>query len=280
MSVSHIGIDQTLGNINRTALDRGAIPGQRGHGEKIQVGYDQSGRGNGIGKARRVLASLRSSHAGMNAVAREIRSADSAMGQIGDYVKQMKAQLQTMLKHFPPYPIGSDERVAHMRRFNGFRKLIDQLTVPPRNDGMPKIMADPEVNSDAGDWSVTFDDSGRTATIRAQQVHAGPSGLNIPELPETATDDQVHEALGNLESAQKILGDRQEALASDVATVEASFQVGLVYSEMTQSAAVPGSDQSMEAASVMKSLEVKVTLSVTSVQAVTGHHSPLAEMMG
>jgi len=280
MSVSHIGIDQTLGSINRAALDRGAIPGQKDDAVKTKAGHNESSRGNGIGEGRRLLASLRSSHAGMNAVAREIRSADSAMGKIGDYVKQMKAQLQTMLKHFPPYPIGSDERVAHMRRFNGFRKLIDELTVPPRNDGMPKIMADPEVNSDAGDWSVTLDDSGRTATIRAQQVHAGPSGLNIPELAETATDDEVHEAIGSLESAQETLGERQEALSADVRTIEASLQVGLIYREMTQSVSVTESNQTMEAASVMKSLEVRVSLSVTSVQAVTGHQSPLTELMG
>ncbi|MDX1762801.1 MAG: hypothetical protein R3231_00615 [bacterium] len=277
MSVSHIGIDQTLGSMSRAASEKNAIRHQRGQPAKVQDGPHQ--RGPGIGQGRRLLAALRSAHAGMNAVARQVRSADSTMGQIGDYVKQMKAQLQTMLKHFPPYPIGSDERVSHMRRFNGFRKIIDQLTVPPREEGMPNIMADPEVHSDAGDWSVTFEGSAQTATIRAQEVHTGPSGLKIPELPETATDDQVQEAIGSLESAEKILGERQQALAADVRMVETSLEVGMVYREMVQSGSASGSDESMETASVMKSLEVKVALSVTSSQAVTGYLSPLSEMM-
>lgn len=127
---------------------------------------------------------------------------------------------------------------------------------------------------------MTFEGSAYTATIRAQEVHTGPSGLNIPELSETAADDQVQEAIGSLESAESILGERQAALAADVRMVETSLEVGTVYREVVQSGSASKSDPSMETAAVMKSLEVKVALSVTSVQAVTGYLSPLSEMMG
>lgn len=51
--------------------------------------------------------------------------------------------------------------------------------------------------------------------IRNQQVHTGPAGLNIPELPEDATDDEIIAALANLEAAQKRLFAKRQALAED-----------------------------------------------------------------
>jgi len=51
--------------------------------------------------------------------------------------------------------------------------------------------------------------------IRKQQVHTGPAGLNIPELPEDASDDEIIAALANLEAAQKRLLAKRKALAED-----------------------------------------------------------------
>jgi len=51
--------------------------------------------------------------------------------------------------------------------------------------------------------------------IRNQQVHTGPAGLNIPELPEDASDDEIIAALANLEAAQKRLLAKRKALSED-----------------------------------------------------------------
>ena len=54
-------------------------------------------------------------------------------------------QLIETVKLFPPYPEGdnSEERIKMLRSFNGIRQLIDQLTVPAKDDLGQAIMADP-----------------------------------------------------------------------------------------------------------------------------------------
>ena len=79
-----------------------------------------------------------------------------------------------------------------------------------------RIMADPSRNSDAGDWVVDLDDNnGNKTTIHSRQVHSGPDGLNIHELPGEATDDEIYGAIENLDTAKEILGRRRNALSSD-----------------------------------------------------------------
>ena len=71
----------------------------------------------------------------------------------------MKARLLRIVKNFPPFPPGSEERVKILRSFNLFRKQIDQLTIPPVVRDAMKIMADPALVSEAGDWDFTIGDS-------------------------------------------------------------------------------------------------------------------------
>lgn len=62
-----------------------------------------------------------------------------AMGQrtlnkLDDYIERMKAQLEKIMKQFPPFPPGSEDRIQALRAYAYFRKLINQLTIPPRED--------------------------------------------------------------------------------------------------------------------------------------------------
>ena len=66
-----------------------------------------------------------------NAIAQTNRTHDIILNEVEDYIDRMKAQLETVLKNFPPFPPGSEGRIQLLRNFAVFRKLIDQLTIPP-----------------------------------------------------------------------------------------------------------------------------------------------------
>jgi hypothetical protein len=66
-----------------------------------------------------------------NAIAQKKRTHDNIINEVGDYIDRMKAQLERIIKNFPPFPPGSEDRIQLLRNFAAFRKLIDQLTIPP-----------------------------------------------------------------------------------------------------------------------------------------------------
>ena len=66
-----------------------------------------------------------------NAIAQKKRTHDNIINKVGDYIDHMKAQLVRILKNFPPFPTGSEDRIQLLRSYAGFRRLIEQLTIPP-----------------------------------------------------------------------------------------------------------------------------------------------------
>ena len=66
-----------------------------------------------------------------NTIAQKKRTHDNILNEVEDYIDRMKAQLERILKNFPPFPPGSEGRIQLLRNFAAFRKLIDQLTIPP-----------------------------------------------------------------------------------------------------------------------------------------------------
>ena len=66
-----------------------------------------------------------------NEVAQKKRTDDKMLNNLENYVDRMKAQLERIIKNFPPFPPGSEDRISILRNYAGFRKLIDQLTIPP-----------------------------------------------------------------------------------------------------------------------------------------------------
>ena len=144
-----------------------------------------------------------------------MRGADEAIQKIETKLDEIKDRLLEHVKHYPPFGKGSQERVKLMKLFSAFRKEIDQLTIPADNYGAMKILADPSSTSDAGDWDIDIDTQGDHMTLHSQQVHTGPAGLDIPEMPEEATDDDITAAIKNLEAAHATLGQRSTKLTAD-----------------------------------------------------------------
>jgi hypothetical protein len=78
----------------------------------------------------------------MNSAALGQRLFQRQLQQADDSIERMKAHLGRIIKQFPPYPLGSDDRMRALRAYAGCRKLIDQLTVPPPDDELePRTVA-------------------------------------------------------------------------------------------------------------------------------------------
>ena len=167
-----------------------------------------------------------SAHSAINTVADSVRQSDMAMLEIEKQINQMKARLTTHVKNFPPFLPGSEERVKLMKRFSAFRHQIDQLTFPPDSPGAAHIMADPSLSGSSGDWKVDIGDNNHQITIRRQPVHTGPKGLNIPEPPETATDEDIHAAIEALDSAEELIGHRRSEMAANFKQILNQMNIG------------------------------------------------------
>ncbi len=56
---------------------------------------------------------------------------DRAMEAAITTIEEMKKTLTSIIKDFPPYPVGSEERVHRLRDFAALRAMIERLTIPP-----------------------------------------------------------------------------------------------------------------------------------------------------
>ena len=215
MITSKIATDTSYAELSQLTRSSNASSKAAGSNHKDAVPETKHTEFIKIDKSHFELFNSQPAYSKINLIAATVRGADKAMHKIEEQIDQIKAQLLEQVKHYPPFGKGNEERVKLMKLFSAFRKQIDQLTMPADNYGVMKIMADPSSTNDAGDWDIDLDTQGNHMTLHSQQVHTGPDGLNIPELPGEATDDDIYAAINNLESAHATLGLRRSELASD-----------------------------------------------------------------
>ncbi len=228
-----------------------------------------------VSTSRRAFGALQAVNASLNLVAENVKVADRAMGSIASLIGVMKEDLQGIVKNFPPFPPGSQERAEYLRSFSALRKQIEQLTFPPQHDGASKIMADSAVTGENGDWQVPVA-TGEPLTIRREEVHVGPRGLNIPDLPGSASDAEIAAALKKLESAAATLAERRAGLAADAAGVltaipKSKYDSGTVGAE--------ASVIQPERAAELKSLNVRQALSQQPLSGITGMQTQLIQLL-
>jgi hypothetical protein len=149
----------------------------------------------------------------LSEMAGSISKANAAMNTIGGILAKMKGQLEEVVKNYPPFPPGSSDRERMLKSFAGLRKEIDRLTIPPDDEGAAYIMADQKKIPGAGDQQVTTDGTGQKLTVRSQPVHTGPDGLDIPELPVTATNEEIEKTIEKVNVAENMLQSKKSALS-------------------------------------------------------------------
>ena len=171
------------------------------------------------------IDTLETIYSRLNSAARTIRIADKNMEKIEIYIDKMKAELQRLIKNYPPFPPGSEERVKRLKSVNAFRKLIDQLTIPPPNEEFAtKIMVGRDAFLGADDSKSLPGDIKLHRKVHRHQVHTGAWGLGIPELPEDADDEEAHTYIDRLDVAREMLRQRRGDLAADAADIIDSYE--------------------------------------------------------
>jgi hypothetical protein len=218
-----------------------------------------------VGQATRVNSSFDSKEsmsATIRMIAWNINFADNAMGNISDLIPKMKSKLTTIVKVYPPYPPGSQEREQLLKSYAGLRREIEQLTIPPSYQFAQKILSDPTQDSGAGDQNITIGENGPSVTIHSQPINLGPTGLNIPDLSVTATDEQVSAALTSLDSAQGTLNQKREGLASDSYAVARTVEFAVKNTQINFSFSGQSVSTDITELSIgIKSAQVRQTLS-------------------
>ena len=223
-------------------------------------------------KGRFGTEKLETIHAGFNSVARTIRGADENMGRIENCIDRMKAELQRIVKSYPPFPPGSEERVKRLKSINAFRRLIDQLTIPPPSEEFAAKMT-----PDHGFVSKADDTQKMPGQKRHHQTRS--ERLNIPQLPEHADDEKIYAFADKLDAAKELLRQNRSDLAKYAVEIGESYErevegVGIFrsYGEEIESA-------DMEPEAEIRSGEVSYTLTIKPGMTLTEAQSQLLSLL-
>jgi hypothetical protein len=168
-------------------------------------------------KGRLDIENLETIHARFNSVARTIRITDENIGKIENYIDRMKAELRSIVKSYPPFPPGSEERVKRLKSINAFRRLINQLTIPPPSEeSVAKFMPNYDFVSKTAD----------TQKMPGRKNHHQPESerLDIPQLPEHADDEKIYAFAEKLDSASELLGQNRRDLARYALKIGQSYE--------------------------------------------------------
>jgi hypothetical protein len=226
MSIHTIGFDQAPQGMGRSQdrLDR--LTSQAG--SAAQSGGVTSDKAGELTVARTApeFQRLTALHERSNAVAATIRTMDQAMEAAGTTIDAMKKELEVVTKTYPPFPPGSEDRVRRLRSYAALRAMIDKLTIPPEEDA--RTLSDPKQAAAQAkpldEWTLEIGPNGIARTVQKEQVHTGPLGLRLPELnpPETVTDQDISQAVQQLDDATAKLHDRRVRLREQTYDVPGS----------------------------------------------------------
>ena len=215
---------------------------------------------------------LETIHSTYNSVAETIRVADENMGKIENYIDRMKTELQRIVKNYPPFPPGSEERVKRLKNVNAFRRLIDQLTIPPpKEEFAAKNVSDHDV------FSKTNYAQKMSGENKLHQT--GSERFDIPELPEGADDDEVHSFIEKLEAASEMLGQMRSELAANASKIAESYEGETEVAGIYPSYGEEIKSADMEAEAELKSSELGYELAIEPGMTLTEAQSQLLSLL-
>ena len=92
----------------------------------------------GIKRSQSEFVELQKVNDNINELAKIQKAFEKRFENLDSYFEQMKERLERIIKQFPPFPPGSEDRILALRAFSSFRKMMDQLTLPPPEEALPK----------------------------------------------------------------------------------------------------------------------------------------------
>lgn len=146
-------------------------------------------------------------------IAQQIRHVNESMETIDAHLMEMRAQLEHVVKIYPPYPPDSTERIEALRQFSALRNMIDQITKSVGDDGEIGIFAAADGPAGGTDRATQSGETKRY--LNRRPLHLGQGGLDIPDIPANASDDQISGALDRTIDAQAVLQVRHRNFIAD-----------------------------------------------------------------
>ncbi len=277
MSIFEIGQNQSLYSFDDTKKVMDKLTQQLATGKKINSSGDDPVLWAKSQQDAIAVGGFKKINDNLNLVATSIHTADAAMEGINSYIEQMKTTLDAIIKNYPPFPVGSQDRIRYLKMFNGLKQQIDSLSAPD-DQGANQIIGNS--TTVPGDWTVPSGAGSTSITIHKQDVSTGTSGLNISELPDTASDADVAAARANLDAALVTLTAKRSSLGADAAAITRSqgFATTLSTAQQTDGEMWTSADMN-EASANYKSIELKNALALQSISNLTNMQSQLLDLL-
>ncbi len=259
MSPFGISIDQTLHHLRQSFKSLESLPQRLNADKNVNGLRENPTKGVEVRKGLSAFRRLQAINARSNWEAMNVRAADQIMDTIGKYIEEMKAQLERIIKNFPPFPPGSEERVKILRSYNALRKQIDQMAFQSKDQGATKIKTDSPFVGKVEKMGA------KAGTLRALL----PKDLDIPELLHAATDQEISVAIESLNAAREILQEGRARLAPEALEISSSE-----IAKKKAAALKLGNGKELESdlpegAAELKSQEIQHALSIESISGLT-----------
>lgn len=160
-------------------------------------------QGISVDRNRRDFGKLETIKAEHQAFARMVRKMDHQMEKLGHHLEKMKARISDIIKQYPPFPPGSEERIQRLKSINSIRKQIDELSFTVNLELKVLFQADNE-KSEA-----------RVAEIDPPQSPSGSQYLQVRlmDIDDNATDTDLDTAFEQLAQKQQAIIQKREELS-------------------------------------------------------------------
>lgn len=157
-----------------------------------------------VGARQGAYAALASAKDDAALVAKQVKDTRNTLQQANSVLGELADSTQ-MVKNFPPFPPGNDQRLNYLKGINGLRKELDALTYPPQAnpnapifyprssdlpDLEPKTASDQqivELGQAAIGIQTRVQESLKQLQISAEQTVI-QFGSNIPAIPVSVSD--------------------------------------------------------------------------------------------
>lgn len=159
---------------NRTADAIRGMEGSRARSDTTRYSRFPTG----WGKAEQIKTSA-------GAAAGRLRTMDTQVRTVAYQIQRMSGDIRTFRKNFPPFPRGSEERERLLNSFQGIRKQIERLTLPPKKDADPTFQGDGISQSNPSNSLVArFEKLLKTISMYLPDIPKDPSDADLQELEE------------------------------------------------------------------------------------------------
>lgn len=130
----------------------------------------------------------------LNTTAKNLRETGNSLQRSSDLMGEMKEQLGTIIKNFPPFPPESAERRDILMSYQAIREQINQMSVPPP----PAPVYE------------------RVQHLWRELLPQGKNTVDTPQLNLNATDTQVQQADEQLTFTRAAVTQLREAIGASI----------------------------------------------------------------